>query len=1469
MFSTCNNDDSFGPGVSGCRDDFDFTIGFEQLVFSVVPSALFIILAIWRIALFMRRPQIVHAPTLRLVKLGTIAILAALEFVLLILAAIRSLDITSLAIASTALRFVAALCMIPLSVSDHGRLARPSVLLSIYLFPTLLLDAAQTRTYWLAASTRPEVTYTAIFTASLSLKATILILEARSKTKWLNIKEPYSPEETSSIYSLGVFFWLNKIFLTGYRKVMDLKDLYPLDRAIGGEALYKRFQKHAVYSKMQGDKHGLAKALVRTLRVPIMFVILPRLALTAFTFCQPFLINSILDRLSQPVTDASVNVGYGLIGATALIYAGIAVSTALYWYFHYRTLLMARGVLVTAIYTKATQAQIGPGDSSASLTLMSVDIERIVIGFSSLHEAWAGNIEVVLASWLLYNKVGAAFAAPIVIVVLCFLALSVIVKFTGNAQRMWMAGVQKRVGLTSTVISNMKNIKVSGLAAPITEFVQNLRVDELNAGSRLRKLNLITTALAFGPLFVSPIMTFAIAQRTLDATTLFTSLSWLVLLATPLTNVIKTIQLVMSGLACLGRIQAFLESPPRKDYRLVPSNANQELEKVSIDTIHAPNRRERGHANPAITVSNGRFGWEEDTAVLNGIDIKVPESSLTIVVGPIGSGKSTLCKSLLGEIPFSRGSVAMSTKIGRVAYCDQTPFLSNSSIRNNILGFSPFDHQRYADVIDATMLRLDFETLPQGDETNIGSNGITLSGGQKQRISLARALYLHSDLLILDDVFSGLDAETEEYVFSRVFGAGGIIQRRQATVVLCTHSVRHLPSAGHIIVLGIDGSVVEQGSFEDLVANENYVHSLRLAAQRSESDSDTSESKDSLTDIKPTVVGLASSTTPVVPKVPATARQLGDWTVYKHYFKSMGLVLAGSLFWWAALYGFFYNFPTIWLKYWSDDDSTNNPRHSFSYYMGIYAFLQSFCLVSLVALGYFIWVTSIKKSGAHLHHDALRTMIGAPLQFFTTTDQGVITNLFSQDLNLVDTELPNALLNFLCNFAIAIGQAAVMITTSPYIAISYPFLLFLMWLIQKFYLRTSRQLRILDLETKSPLYTHFIDTTRGIVTIRAFNYVSEEHSKSVALLDDSQRPFYLLLMVQQWLTLVLNLIVMVLAIILVTLALQLRSNSGFAGASLVTLMSFGDSLSSIVMQWTKLETSIGAIGRLRTFSDTVEPESMEGEDISPPVDWPPRGQIDFQGVSASYDTGTPGEELNLALNEVHLSISPGEKVALCGRTGSGKSSIIALLLKLLNPTEDTRSHVYIDNAPLHRIDRQALRLRLIAIPQDAVFLPDGSTFQQNLDPLDVADATECRAALELVGLWVVVEERGGLDGAMKSDTLSQGQRQLFSVAHAVLRRRIRARSLGITTGGGSNGGVLLLDEVTSSVDQETESIIQNIIKVEFQDYTILAVSHRLRFVMDFDRVVVMDRGKVVEVGNPKELAEGDTRFGDLWRAGGR
>ncbi|KAF3069773.1 Multidrug resistance-associated protein 1 [Daldinia childiae] len=1448
------------------QEGFDFNVQFEQLFFSIIPSVLFITASLWRTFYQARKPTIVNAPAFQLIKLGAITTYVGLELSLLILVAVGSFHVTSMFIASSVLKLVSALFMVTLSLVDHSKSPRPSVLLNSYLFLTLLLDAAQARTLFLVSEDKPELTYSSIFCAAMALKVGILVLEAQRKSKWVCWDEKeHSPEQTSGIFSLGVYFWLNRIFMEGYNKILTINDLYPLDSSLDGGLLHEEFSRKIDYSKLKGDKFGLAKVLIRTLKVPLMLPIFPRLALLGFTFCQPFFIEKLLERLSEPDVDA--NVGYGFIGASILIYSGISISTALCWYFHHRMLTMMRSILVTETFIRATKARIGTSDDSAALTLMSTDIERINMGFKSLHDMWASLIQVIIAGWMVYNQLGIVFVAPIGTVMICFTCLAVVMKFTGDSQRAWMAGVQKRVGMTATVIASMKNLKISGLSAAVSDFVQNLRVEELAAGSRFRKIGIIAALFGYIPFLLGPPLTFAFAQRTLDSARIFTSLSYLLLLTGPLSQVFQNIPQLLSGLACLGRIQAFLECETRHDFREVLADMRRNSEKTQADTIPLFGS-ELDSAHP-IVIRNGKFGWEAGKFVLQDVNTQVSKSSLTIVVGPVGSGKSTLCKALLGEIPFSEGSVVLSTRFPHVGFCEQVAFLSNGSIRDNIVGFSTFDEERYTEVIEATALTFDIATLPQGDRTNIGSDGITLSGGQKQRVSLARALYLQSDLLVLDDIFSGLDADTEEQVFRQVFGPDGLIRRRRSTVILCTHSIRHLPAADHIVALG-DGTVVEQGSFDELMARQGYVKRLGLS---SPSDSDSSSEKSILRktgqESKAPLLYTTTNTSSLVPDTNGS-RQVGDKTVYKHYFKSMGLLVAGGSLVFASLWGFFSNFPTIWLKYWSDDIYSEHPSHTYAYYAGIYALLQAGALISLFLLGSAIFVVSVTRAGSNLHHDALRTLIRAPLRFFTVTDTGAVTNLFSQDLNLIDTELPNGLLNTLFCLFQAIGQAAVMLTSSPYMAISYPFLGVLLYIVQKFYLRTSRQLRLLDLEAKSPLYTHFLDTLKGITTLRAFGFIPEDVRKNARLINTSQRPAYLLVMVQQWLNLVLDLVVMVMAAVLTTLAVRLHSNSGFAGASLVTLMSFGENLSGIVIYYTKLETSIGAIGRLKTFNEDVKPEDKDEEDIVPPEQWPQSGEVELKGVSASYDAEDRiGSEPNLALRDIELKIKSGEKVAICGRTGSGKSSLVALLLKLLDPLPEVSGEVIIDNTPLRHINRQTLRQRIIAVPQEAVFLPDGSTFQANLDPSGVSTPEVCQSILAAVGLSQFVRERGGLSAGMSAGTLSAGQRQLLSLGRALLRRRVRAQNLGIG-GGGSEGGLLLLDEVSSSVDHETERLMQEIIRNEFRDYTVIAVSHRLDMIMDFDTVVVMDTGKIVEVGNPMVLAgKEETKFGELVKAGAK
>ena len=919
--------------------------------------------------------------------------------------------------------------MVAVSYLEHSRCPRPSIFLAAYLCLSVLLDVARTRTLWLASTNWDDIVLCRLFTVGVAFEALILALESQHKSKWIRWDaKDHSPEESAGLFGLGAFLWLNVLFLTGYRKVMTLEDLFPLDRNMSAEVLRPRLRQRVekLVSRRPGQKYGLAKSLAKALSVQLLIPVGPRVALGAFQFCQPFLINTLLDYLGQPLDSASKSVGYGIIGATILIYTGIAVSGALYWYFQERAMYMARGMLATAIYEKTLEARAAAADDSAALTLMSTDVERVIRGCLNIHEFWANLIQAGLACWLLSLQIGVAFVAPLIVVGCCVVFSTILSRHIGPRQKVWMEKIQRRVGLTSRVIGQMKYLKMSGLAHPVEESIQSMRVDELKTGTRFRKIAILSAVIGFTPLCISPVMTFAFASRTLSPTRIFTSISYILLLATPLGVLFQSIPSLIAALTCLSRIQAFLEQDSHQDFRKVVRTSPA----GSIDR----QQNEKGNVSiglsPSIEISEGNFGWQADKLCLRDMNFSIRSSRLTMVIGPVASGKSTLCKVLLGETPAAQGEVLMKGGrflSGRVGYTDQTPYLTNATIRENIIGFAPFNQERYDQVIYAAMLWYDLtELLPQGDRTVVGSKGITLSGGQKQRISIARALYLDSDFLIFDDVLSGLDNDTEDQVFRKVFAADGLLRQRSATVVLCTHSVRHLPSADHIISLAPNGSIVEQGTFQELMANKSYVYSLGVKESAVPQTNEEIEHTDTV--LIPQSQSLPAPSAPSRTSSnakPEQRRMLGELGVYRHYFSRIGgitiiLFLISGLGW-----GFFGNFTTVWLEFWAEDVTSANPRRSNSFYLGLYALFQVSTLASLYFISLICFGTMISTSGAKLHKEALRTIIGAPLRFFTTTDTGVVINLFSQDMTIIDGQLPGAVTNLTLYIFTGMGMAAV------------------------------------------------------------------------------------------------------------------------------------------------------------------------------------------------------------------------------------------------------------------------------------------------------------------------------------------------------------------------------------------------------------------------------------------------------------
>lgn len=476
----------------------------------------------------------------------------------------------------------------------------------------------------------------------------------------------------------------------------------------------------------------------------------------------------------------------------------------------------------------------------------------------------------------------------------------------------------------------------------------------------------------------------------------------------------------------------------------------------------------------------------------------------------------------------------------------------------------------------------------------------------------------------------------------------------------------------------------------------------------------------------------------------------------------------------------------------------------------------------------------VPTSSNRLHGYLVMKIDKAPLYWLTSTDSGITLNHFSQDMTLIDRSLPADFLKTSKNFTQCLMSAIFICVGAKYMAPLIPLLVIVVYSIQKFYLRTSRQLRHLDLESKSPLYTQFTETINGLVTIRAFGWQDSFREEHQELLQRSQRPYYMLFVIQRWLILVLDLSVAGIAILLVILSVFVRG-TGPIGVSLVSLITFSQQLSELINFWTSMETSIGAVTRIRNFQK-VPSEDLPGEEVAPRADWPSEGHIAFQNVSIGYDLNSPP-----VLQQITLAIPTGSKLGVCGRSGSGKSS---LLLAILRMVEIQSGDINIDAVSLQSCPRDIVRDQVTVIPQEPVLFR--GTIRDNIAGFSLMDDEIVLNALQKVQLYEHVQSSGGLDAKIDHLPLSAGQRQLICLARAIVKKR----------------KILLLDEATSRVDNETDSLMQDIIRTEFAGCTIITVAHRVSTILDYDQIAVIDGGKMVEYGTPSELLE---RSGSLLR----
>ncbi|PYI09672.1 P-loop containing nucleoside triphosphate hydrolase protein [Aspergillus sclerotiicarbonarius CBS 121057] len=1408
-------DDGFGPQVNHCRGGFDFTLLFEECFLSIAPSALLLLALPFRYKQLWRKrnPKVLQSPVYW-AKLIAAQVLGACQLSLLVIWFLPHAPRTQTSLAAAALSFFTSVALLFLSHLEHLYSIQPSFLLNLSLSLSIVFDGVRARSLWLASYT----TLAAIYTISIAVKVVWFCLESRSKqAHFVDKRIQYGDEEVRGLYSRAFFWWINPFLFLGFKERLSVDELPYLDQALSANVLHHSFSAQWA-STRKSSKNALAYCTVSTFKASVIYSFLSRLAMIGLNFAQPFLITGLTDYVGRK--DPKRNDGYGLIGAFALVFGLKAVFNCLYEHHTFRLRTQIRGALVSIIYDKTLELKFDEYSDSAALTLMSNDIDNIASGVQNMHEVWASPISVAIALFLLQREVSWAAAIPAALTLAVFFFTHLISKSAPRRQKIWMQAVRERVAFASSYLDTNTTIKMLGLHNRFSSMLQQFRINELNRQSKFRHLMVKMILLAGTTTSLSPVLTLSLytgialhtGRNPLTVSQTMTSLSIISLLSSPLSNLVYSGPRATGALECFQRIQAYLLANSKLDDRVV-SHGYASRDTSSTDTgaeggvslelqpsvtrSRGPTCRPFAAETDLVHISQADFGWDRNSAAtLSNIDLRCPPSSLIMVTGPTGSGKSTLLHAILGEIPCLKGFIH--TQVYNIAFCNTKTWIRNRSIRDNICQPFPYNEQWYRTVLRSTALDHDIESLPQKDHTVIGSNGMATSGGQRQRIALARAIYARKRLAVVDDVLSALGAKTSEQVFTRVFGTQGILRQQGTTTILTTHDQKLLAFADHIVVLR-DGNISEQGPprklqiwnrSEEATASHHFADQSRGTVSHNQMALGTSSQSDEEMD-----------------------RKLGDLSIYAYYLRAAG-PRQMLLYFIALVIGVFCSqFPNFWVQWWAEENA-QTPFGHLARYISVYAVLAALGAALWASCMWLVFCRIVPTSSNRLHDYLVEKVKKAPLHWLTSTDSGVTLNRFSQDMTLIDRSLPADFLKTSNNLAQCVMSAVFISVGAKYMAVLIPFAVFIIYWIQKFYLRTSRQLRFLDLESKSPLYTQFTETLNGLVTIRAFGWQNSFQKEHLELLQRSQRPYYVLFVIQRWLLLVLDLFVAGVAVLLVIFAVFIPG-IGPIGVSLISLITFNQQLSELINFWTSMETSIGAVTRIRSF------QKVPSEDL------PPEGRIVFKNACIGYDLASPP-----VLRQISLTAPGGTKLGVCGRTGSGKSSLLLALLRLV---EVQSGDITIDAVSLQSCPRDLVRDRVTVIPQEPVLFR--GTVRDNMTGFTFVDDDQVLYALGKVQLHGHVMSCGGLDVKIDDLPLSAGQRQLICLARAIVMKR----------------KILLLDEVTSRVDDETDLLMQEVIRTEFANCTIIAIAHRIHTLVDYDQVAVIDQGRVVECDTPGVL----------------
>ena len=919
---------------------------------------------------------------------------------------------------------------------------------------------------------------------------------------------------------------------------------------------------------------------------------------------------------------------------------------------------------------------------------------------------------------------------------------------------------------------------------------------------------------------------------------------------------------------------AFMKEEENEYKSSVKASVNEESQSIMESNLDNKQGNKNNNDNKTMEIP-----------LLTNINLKIEYGDLIGIYGITGSGKTSLLNAICNNLDILNKSNNKNDKMivnGTISYTPQTPWIINDTIKGNIILNKSYEEELYQHVIGICELEKDLLSLQGGDFTEIGDKGEYLSSGQKIRISIARAVYSNSDIYLFDDPLSSLDPSIKNNIFRKVIK--GYLKSK--TVLLVTNELQYIPEMKHVIHMH-DGVIDFIGTAEEAMQQYFYLEYFKDDSEKEENiekkkkkeiekekemeleRENEIKSKNNINIGSRFLSELNDTDSESINKFSlfGVMKQKRTKYTYNSHIKkanennsnkdslmidmeSLKVIInySGGLFFVILLV----LINIIWklcesgsdyiLMVWSSDSKMNERKNKI--------FLTTYALISLGAIIFifsrnFAIVRAIMEFNQKMHDTLIKKLLKAPINlFYDLVPRSHILNRLSKDLDssikfFWSVSSSSRLLFELLSCLI------IAFLFNVFCVIPYPLMLFMEYRIFCFYIKGGRALNSLETVARSPITTKFSETLNGISTIRGFEYQENFRKNYHKKLND----LYKVLIYQHgttgWFALNLDLVCFFLLFFILTFSwiFEKLVNPIVLGLLIGYTLRMIENTYGLFEQYINVEKMFSSVVNCEAYTHIVQENISET-----PLDkklikegFPKRGKIEFVNLYVRYRPDS-----QLVLKNINFTIEPGQKIGIVGRTGSGKTTLCLSLFRIL---EASTGKILIDNQDISQIGLELLRESIAFIPQDPKLI-DG-TLRENIDPFGEYSDDDIIFQLNLIGLAYLLDEDDGLDGVIESEgtNFSVGEKQLICITRAMLRQC----------------KIIIMDEANSSFDYRTDLLIQKSLVKSFEGCTLITVAHKIKTILGYDKICVLNDGEIVETGSPMELiSKKEGLFYDLY-----